>query len=214
MSRFLRKNARLSTCSEKLSRRDWLEALGFEEKNWRRSLPPGEGGEVHERDNGKLDIPLPSFPNTTEAFLGYFSFADSLYWSVKTDKRDDPRGEPQLIGGSPYIHERIGEVTYLIHPNSFFQTNSYALPLLIKAVENFASGEMILDLYAGVGTFGVWLAKRRFQVEGIELNPFAVEIANKNAEINNVDATFKVGRAEETLIGKYDTVVVDPRERG
>ncbi len=58
--------------------------------------------------------------------------------------------------------------------------------------------------------------KEGFQVEGIELNPFAVEIANKNAEINNVDATFKVGRAEETPpIGKYDTVVVDPpRERG
>ncbi len=34
----------------------------------------------------------PPSPNTTEAFLGYFSFADSLYWSVKTDKRDDPRG--------------------------------------------------------------------------------------------------------------------------
>ncbi|AMQ19344.1 23S rRNA (uracil(1939)-C(5))-methyltransferase RlmD [Thermococcus peptonophilus] len=156
---------------------------------------------------------LPS-PDTTEAFLGYFSFADSLYWSVKTDKRDDPRGEPQLISGSPYIRERIGEATYLIHPNSFFQTNSYALPLLLKAVENFISGERILDLYAGVGTFGVWLAKRGFRVEGIEINPFAVEMANKNVEINKVNAKFKVGRAEETPIEKYDTVIVDPPRKG
>ncbi|ASJ07406.1 23S rRNA (uracil(1939)-C(5))-methyltransferase RlmD [Thermococcus pacificus] len=149
-----------------------------------------------------------------EAFKGYFSFADSLYWSLKTDTRDDPRGEAELIAGEPYIHERIEDVVYLIHPNSFFQTNSYALPLLLKAVEGFTDGEKVLDLYSGVGTFGVWLAKKGFKVEGVELNPFAVEMANKNAELNGVDATFRVGRAEETPIGDYDTVIVDPPRKG
>ncbi|QDA31695.1 23S rRNA (uracil(1939)-C(5))-methyltransferase RlmD [Thermococcus indicus] len=148
------------------------------------------------------------------AFGDYFSFADSLYWSIKADERDDPRGEPRLMAGQPYIRERIRDVTYLIHPNSFFQTNSYALALLLNAVDGFADGERVLDLYSGVGTFGVWLAKRGFAVEGVELNPFAVEMANRNAELNRVNARFHVGRAEETSIGDYGTVIVDPPRRG
>ncbi|NJE60168.1 23S rRNA (uracil(1939)-C(5))-methyltransferase RlmD [Thermococcus sp. 21S7] len=149
-----------------------------------------------------------------EAFRDYFSFADSLYWSLKTEGRDDPRGEPELLGGEPFIRERIEDVTYLIHPNSFFQTNSYALGLLLRAVEGFTNGEKVLDLYSGVGTFGVWLAKRGFAVEGVELNPFAVEVARKNVELNVVNARFRVGRAEETPIGDYDTAIVDPPRKG
>ncbi|WP_297458603.1 23S rRNA (uracil(1939)-C(5))-methyltransferase RlmD [Thermococcus sp.] len=149
-----------------------------------------------------------------EALKDYFSFADSLYWSLKRDDRDDPRGEAELIAGEPYIRERIEDVVYLIHPNSFFQTNSHALRLLLRAVEGFTDGERVLDLYSGVGTFGVWLARRGFKVEGIELNPFAVEMANKNAEINGVNAKFRVGRAEGTSVGDYDTVIVDPPRKG
>jgi len=149
-----------------------------------------------------------------EALRDYFSFADSLYWSLKADERDDPRGEAELIAGEPHIREIIEDVTYLIHPNSFFQTNSYALLILLKAVEGFADGERVLDLYSGVGTFGVWLAKRGFKVEGIEMNPFAVEMARKNANINGVGAVFHVGKAEETPIGDYDTVIVDPPRKG
>ena len=149
-----------------------------------------------------------------ETLGDYFSFADSLYWSLKANERDDPRGEPELIEGKPFIRERIGDVTYLIHPNSFFQTNSYALELLLRAVEGFVDGERVLDLYSGVGTFGVWLAKKGFAVEGVEINPFAVEMARKNAELNDVNAKFRVGRAEETPIGEYDTVVVDPPRKG
>ncbi len=149
-----------------------------------------------------------------DAFKDYFSFADSLYWSLKRDERDDPRGEAELIAGEPYIRERIGDATYLIHPKGFFQTNSYALSLLLRTVEGFTDGERVLDLYSGVGTFGVWLGKRGFKVEGVELNPFAVEMANRNAELNGVDAVFKVGRVEETVIGDYDTVIADPPRKG
>ncbi|NJE48550.1 23S rRNA (uracil(1939)-C(5))-methyltransferase RlmD [Thermococcus sp. 9N3] len=151
---------------------------------------------------------------TAEAFRDYFSFADSLYWSLKADDRDDPRGEPLHVAGSHFIRERIDDVVYLIHPNSFFQTNSHALELLLRAVGNFTDGERVLDLYSSVGTFGVWLAKRGFAVEGVEVNPFAVEMANRNAELNGVNALFRVGRAEETPIGDYDTVIVDPPRRG
>ena len=161
-----------------------------------------------------LIIPIEPSGGVIEAFLDYFSSADSLYWSLKTDERDDPHGEAMLMAGEPFIRERIGDVAYLIHPNSFFQTNSYALSLLLRAVEGVVEGERVLDLYSGVGTFGVWLAKRGFKVEGVELNPFAVEMARKNAELNGVDAVFKVGKAGGTPMGAYNTVIVDPPRRG
>ena len=163
---------------------------------------------------GEVMINIIAHIKPTEAFRDYFPFADSLYWSFKADERDDPRGEPQPIAGEPYIHEKIKDVVYLIHPNSFFQANSYALPLLLKAVEDFTEGEKVLDLYSGVGTFGIYLAKKGFKVEGVEINPSAVDIANKNAQLNGVDAVFRIGKAEETPIGDYDTVVVDPPRKG
>ena len=199
--------------------RDFLEETGL--KPWSLREKTGDVHYLQVREGkftGEVMVNLiahvkPS-EGVLEAFRDYFSFANSLYWSLKRDDRDDPRGEAELVAGGPYIRERIEDVVYLIHPNSFFQTNSYALPLLLKAVERFTDGERVLDLYSGVGTFGVWLAKRGFKVEGVEVNPFAVEMAQRNARINGVDAVFRVGRVEETPIGDYDTVIVDPPRKG
>ena len=149
-----------------------------------------------------------------ESFPEYFDYATSIYWSVNRTKSDVSQGDVERFWKSEFIRERLGDVTYLIHPNSFFQTNSHAAVLLLEEVSKRVEGERVLDLYSGVGTFGVWLARRGFKVEGIELNPFAVEMANKNAEINGVNAKFRVGRAEGTSVGDYDTVIVDPPRKG
>ncbi len=201
------------------SLREFLNETGL--KPWNPKDKTGDLRYLQVREGkftGEVMVNLIAHTEPSEEVLGafedYFSFADSLYWSLKRDERDDPRGEVELVAGKPHIRERIEDVIYLIHPNSFFQTNSYALPLLLKAVEGFVGGERVLDLYSGVGTFGVWLAEKGFRVEGVELNPFAVEMANRNAEINGVDAIFNVGRAEETPIGDYDTVIVDPPRKG
>ncbi|WP_297459317.1 23S rRNA (uracil(1939)-C(5))-methyltransferase RlmD [Thermococcus sp.] len=150
-----------------------------------------------------------------ESFPEYFDYATSIYWSVNRTKSDVSQGDVERFWKSEFIRERLGDVTYLIHPNSFFQTNSHAAVLLLEEVSKRVEGERVLDLYSGVGTFGVWLARRGFKVEGIELNPFAVEMANKNAEINGVNAKFRVGtdREVENLSG-YDTVVLDPPRSG
>ncbi len=199
--------------------RDFLKETGLRPWN-----PREKSGEIHYlqiregKFTGEVMVTLIAHVKPSneilEAFNDHFSQANSIYWSLKVDGRDDPRGEAGLIAGKPYIHERVKDVTYFLHPNSFFQTNSYALPLLLKAVEGFTDGERILDIYSGVGTFGVWLAKRGFKVEGVELNPFAVGMANRNAELNGVDSTFRVGKAEETPIKDYDTVIVDPPRKG
>jgi len=145
----------------------------------------------------------------------YFDFATSLYWSVNSTKSDVSYGTPRRVWGAEFIREKLDDVTYLIHPNSFFQTNSYQAVNLVKKVSDFVEGEKVLDLYSGVGTFGIYLARRGFKVEGIEVNPFAVEMANTNARINEVNAEFKVGEDREVRdLGGYDTVIVDPPRAG
>ena len=145
----------------------------------------------------------------------YFSFADSLYWSINNTKSDVSYGEPKTFWGREFIREVLDNVVYLIHPNSFFQTNSYQAVNLLKKVAEFVEGEKVLDLYSGVGTFGIYLAKKGLKVEGVEINPFAVEMAKRNAEINNVDAEFRIGADKDVKsLRSYDTVIVDPPRAG
>ncbi len=183
--------------------------------------PKKKGGDVHYlsvregKFTGETMVNLIAhLEKAPKGFPDYFEFADSLYWSFKEDPKDDPKGIPKLVGGSPFIKEKIEGTVYLMHPNSFFQTNSYALSILLRAVLNFVEGEKVLDLYSGVGTFGVFLAKEGIKVKGVEINPFAVEMANKNAEINGVEATFLVGDAGSFPVKDYDTVIVDPPRKG
>lgn len=165
---------------------------------------------------GELMINLVTYEGSLpDEVQEYFSFADSIYWSVNSSKSDVSYGEPRKFWNREFIKERLDDVVYLIHPNSFFQTNSYQAVNLVKKVAEFAEGKKVLDLYSGVGTFGIYLAKKGFEVEGIEINPFAVEMARKNAEINNVDAKFYVGEDKSVgNLGKYDTIVVDPPRAG
>ncbi|WP_456423226.1 23S rRNA (uracil(1939)-C(5))-methyltransferase RlmD [Thermococcus sp.] len=153
--------------------------------------------------------------NLPESFPDYFPFASSIYWSVNRSDSDVSYGDVERFWGNPFIREKLNDVLYLIHPNSFFQTNSYQAVNLVKKVTELVDGEKILDLYSGVGTFGVYLAKRGFNVEGIEINPFAVEMANKNAELNGVKAKFRVGSDKDVEnLSEYDTVIVDPPRAG
>ncbi|WP_297435386.1 23S rRNA (uracil(1939)-C(5))-methyltransferase RlmD [Thermococcus sp.] len=150
-----------------------------------------------------------------EAFPEYFDYADSVYWSVNRTPSDVSYGEVQRVWGEELIREKLGDTVYLIHPNSFFQTNSHQAVNLVEGVAELSEGERVLDLYSGVGTFGVYLARRGFKVEGVEVNPFAVEMAKRNTELNGVNATFRVGEDRDVKdLGNYDTVVLDPPRAG
>ncbi|ASJ08029.1 23S rRNA (uracil-5-)-methyltransferase RumA [Thermococcus siculi] len=150
-----------------------------------------------------------------EDFPNYFDYADSIYWSVNRTKSDVSYGDVERFWKGEFIRERLDDVTYLIHPNSFFQTNSYGAVTLVREVAGMVEGEKVLDLYSGVGTFGIYLAKRGFDVEGIEANPFAVEMARRNVELNGVEAVFAVGEDRDVEdLAKYDTVILDPPRAG
>ena len=134
----------------------------------------------------------------------------------------------EILYGNGYIEDYIGEVKFRISPLSFFQVNPIQTEKLYGKVVEFAQlkgDEKIWDLYCGIGSISLFLAKAvpDGEVYGVEIIPEAIEDAKENARINNIDnAKFFVGKAEELVPDFYnkdfmtnpDLVVVDPPRKG
>ncbi|TAK43323.1 MAG: 23S rRNA (uracil(1939)-C(5))-methyltransferase RlmD [Saprospiraceae bacterium] len=127
--------------------------------------------------------------------------------------------------GKPYIEEQLGHVRFKIGPKSFFQTNSYQAKVLYDKVVEFAglSGEEnVYDLYTGVGSIALYVAKYCKQVVGIEEVPEAIVDAGENARMNGTtNCTFYAGDVRDILTsqfaekhGKPDLVITDPPRAG
>lgn len=133
----------------------------------------------------------------------------------------------ETIWGKPYIIDYIGEIKYQISPLSFYQVNPIQTKKLYDKVLEYANltgDEIVWDLYCGIGTISLFLAKQAKQVYGVEIIPQAVEDAKQNAKLNEItNAEFFAGAAEVVLPEKYkesngemaaDLVVLDPPRKG
>ena len=121
-------------------------------------------------------------------------------------------------------------VTFGISPLSFYQVNPRQTEKLYSLALNCAGltgNETVWDLYCGVGTISLFMARHAKQVYGVEIIPEAIENARMNAERNGIEnAKFYVGKAEEVLPdyvenlkaqGKdpqIDVICVDPPRKG
>jgi len=80
--------------------------------------------------------------------------------------RAAPKGVPGtqeklLTVGADHLTYRTARAAYRVSAGSFFQTNRYLTDELVKIVTQGQSGEMALDLYAGVGLFSTALCDMR-----------------------------------------------------
>ena len=117
------------------------------------------------------------------------------------------------------------EVTYAISARSFYQVNPVQTEKLYSTALAYAGltgEETVWDLYCGIGTISLFLAKRAKKVYGVEVIEQAILDARKNARENQIEnAEFFVGKAEEVLPAEYekngvyaDVIVVDPPRKG
>ena len=125
----------------------------------------------------------------------------------------------------PFIVEKMEELTFLIGPKSFYQTNSQQAYELYKIASDFADfkgHELVYDLYTGTGTIANFVAKKVKHVIGIEYVPEAIEDAKVNSQINQINNTsFFAGDMSKVLNdafivenGKPDTIITDPPRAG
>lgn len=130
----------------------------------------------------------------------------------------------QIHSEQGYITDRLGSVLYQISPPAFFQVNNRQTEKLLGvAAELLGGAGLLIDAYCGIGTIGLYLAKKIPTISrliGIEINESAVENARANALLNGIGgAEFFAGKAEELFekvlpAQRPDAVVVDPPRRG
>ena len=130
-----------------------------------------------------------------------------------------------LMHGDGYIYDKLGEYTFKISAKSFYQTNPVQTEVLYDKAIEFAKldkGDILCDLYCGIGTIGIFASKKVNKVYGIEIVEEAVDTARENAKLNNVDnIEFIAGDVEKAfkeLIEKHNVrptiIIVDPPRRG
>ena len=161
---------------------------------------------------------------------------ESISISINTEKTNVIMGkEIRVLWGKERIQDTLGGIQFSISPLSFYQVNPVQTEKLYGLALEYAGltgKETVWDLYCGIGTISLFMAKKAKQVYGVEIIPQAIEDARENARNNHItNAQFYVGKAEEVLPEFYekasaskddseteklhpDVIVVDPPRKG
>ena len=184
----------------------------------------------------KLTKNLLAIPLTDTAESGANKKITSISLSVNTEKTNVIMGKDIcVLWGKGCIQDTLCGLTFSISPLSFYQVNPVQTEKLYGlALEyaNLTGKETVWDLYCGIGTISLCMAKKARQVYGVEVVPQAIEDARENARVNQIaNVEFYEGKAEEVLPAFYerlgqagedenadklhpDVIVVDPPRKG
>lgn len=206
--------------------RDWFNASGLEPWNPKRHEGFGRYLVIREGKNtGKRMVTFVTSEGRikdTEGLIDALApYATTIYHGINPTITDVSRATTlDLLHGDILLEERIGGLTFMIHPNAFFQTNSLMAARLAETVSAHVHGrktDTLLDLYCGVGFLGLSAAKDVREVIGVEIEPTAIDMAKANADRNGItNASFFAGKAERHVWedSTPDTVILDPSRAG
>ena len=207
-------------------------------KDWaaRNSIPPydertGKGclrhAVVRVTTSGKLMavvVTRGELPQKKE-LVDALSFADSVYWNRNDRNTNVIFGDRfTLLSGMPTLQETLNGIVFEVSPRSFLQVNPIQTQKLYGAALELLAprpNETVADVYCGIGTISLLLARQAGKVIGIEVVPEAVENARENAARNGIqNASFLCAPAEEALPKlvqeglTIDCLTVDPPRKG
>ena len=158
-------------------------------------------------------------------------YCTTIYHGINPNVTDvSIANELHLLHGKERLHETVDGVTFSIHPNSFFQTNTVMAEKLLSHVRELVMSDAhgtslasdvprlrLLDLYCGSGFFSLALAKDVERALGIELDAHGIAMAKENATANGIaNAEFRAEPAEllSWVAEKPDVAVIDPPRSG
>ena len=155
-----------------------------------------------------------------------------LLWRLRFHGREPrwPRDDfahrvAELLPGSTLLDEAMTlefwNMTFRVRSDTFLQTNYKQMLVLYQVALDMLqtkSEERILDLYAGIGTISVAVARSGAAVTAIEENPHAVQLGRLNARINSARVEYVPGKVETVLrairLGQHQAVILDPPRAG
>ncbi len=167
---------------------------------------------------------LPHVPELVEALKRVPGFA-TLVLSVNTRKGNSVLGDRFLtLYGPGFIEDTLCELNFRLSPRSFYQVSHHQAQRLYQAAieqAQITKDDLVLDLYCGVGTITLVMAKAAGKVIGVEVVEQAVEDARDNAKRNGIqNAEFFCGDAGQAALAlerqgiRPDVITVDPPRKG
>jgi tRNA/tmRNA/rRNA uracil-C5-methylase (TrmA/RlmC/RlmD family) len=134
------------------------------------------------------------------------------------------RANPPPKGGIKIVL-RVQPENWDVPESSFFQNNFFLLPKLVETVRGFlrdGGAKHLVDLYCGVGFFGIETADAVDSFVGVEYDQLAIAAAKKNEasrKISNGEfISAKVEEALPELLKKFSpektSVILDPPRKG
>ncbi len=149
----------------------------------------------------------------------------TLVLNVNTRQGNTILGQESIpLYGPGYIEDTLCDLQFRLSPHSFYQINHHQAQRLYEAAISQAEitkNDLVLDLYCGVGTITLAMAKAAGKVIGVEVVEQAVADARENAKRNGIEnAEFFCGDAGKAALeleksGIHpDVVVVDPPRKG
>ena len=130
----------------------------------------------------------------------------------------------RMLFGRNYLMDTLCGLEFKLSMPSFYQVNRDQAEVLYGKALEFAGltgNETVLDLYCGIGTITLCLAKAAKRVIGAEIVPPAIRDAKENALRNHIEnAEFFCGDAADIAAKlesdglRPDVVTVDPPRKG
>lgn len=169
---------------------------------------------------------LPKEKEIIKELLGKFPAIKTIVKNINNKNTNVIMGNINInLYGNGYICDKLGEYTFQISPLSFYQINPIQTEKLYsKAIElaNLNKNDVLLDLYCGIGTIGIFASKYVDKVIGIEIVEQAICNAKVNANINKINNIEFLCGDVENILDKviYDkkitptVIFVDPPRKG
>jgi 23S rRNA (uracil1939-C5)-methyltransferase len=130
----------------------------------------------------------------------------------------------RVIWGQDHLLEEAGGLKFRISPTSFFQVNIWGLETIYRCLDDalpLHRKDAVLDMYCGVGSMALYLARRARRVVGVDSCAPAIEDAIINSDLNELKNTFFTAGATEKVLPRlyqqgerFAAAVLDPPRKG
>ena len=134
---------------------------------------------------------IPKEQELVKEILENFQEVKTIVKNINTKNTNVIMGKENVnLYGNGYIEDILGEYKFKISPLSFYQVNPVQAEKLYNLGVEAAKidkNDIVFDLYCGIGTISLFMAKYAKKVYGIEIVEDAVKDAKENALNNGVD---------------------------
>ncbi|MCQ2570757.1 MAG: RsmD family RNA methyltransferase [Candidatus Saccharibacteria bacterium] len=136
---------------------------------------------------------------------------------MRCDQKGNTSGD-LFVNGQPHpqmpnLTDTLNGQSYSYSPNGFFQINLPVYEMVLKEIQKHITTTKVLDLYSGVGSIGLSVARDK-DLTLVEVNGAAYEEMQKNAAGTNAKCVLAKSEDVTEYVTPDCTVILDPPRAG